>query len=92
MKDTQISLFSYNKVLIKTVIRSGHAMDSGKLGEIPKGQIISVCEEAQLPSGVTRFRYVGSPSPSLPAGWVSEKAGDGRQILELLEDDDDPVE
>ena len=54
--------------------------------------MLIVFSSAELPSGVTRFRYVGSPSPSLPAGWVSEKAGDGRQILELLEDDDDPVE
>jgi hypothetical protein len=47
-------------------------------------EVSEVSEEAPLPNGITRFEYAG--------GWVSDKASDGRQILELLEDDDDPVE
>jgi hypothetical protein len=72
------------KVLIKTVVRAGYQMDSAKGGVLAKDEVIDVSEEAPLPNGITRFKYAG--------GWVSDKASDGRQILELLEDDDEPVE
>ena len=43
-----------------------------------------LCHDSVQASGITRFKYDG--------GWVSDKAGDGRAILELIEDDDEPVE
>ena len=49
----------------------------------PHGLKVLICVVAWC-AGHTRVKFAG--------GWVSDKASDGRQILELIEDLDEPVE
>ena len=74
------------KVLIKTVVRTGPQMNSEKADPsvLAKGVEFVATEQGTLPCGTERVHF--------DQGWVSSIASDGRTILELLEDLDEPVE
>ena len=74
------------KVLIKTVVRTGPQMNSEKADPsvLAKGFEFVATEQGTLPCGTARVHF--------EQGWVSTMASDGRTILELLEDLDEPVE
>ena len=73
------------RVLLKTVVRTAADPGSDKIGILAKGGEImadqeGVCETA----AAIRVHFTD--------GWISTCASDGRKILELLQDFDDPVE
>eukprot|EP01045_Picozoa_sp_COSAG04_P019518 COSAG04_NODE_1903_length_5262_cov_2.214604_3_plen_516_part_00 len=64
------------EVLLKSVLRTGAALDSPKAGILKKGESVVCYARVDLPTA-TRIR-IGKPGER---GWVSLFASDGRQIL-----------